>query len=160
GHDEDAEAERMVERPPGHLLEQIVAVRTRRRRNHVAHVSIEVDDAHGGGTVASQPSLGVGYDGAVAEGQGGRLDSRPQVAHSEPKASEDGPLRGAALAGRGDPPAPDGDRRGTGLERLASLRFTYFAIAAFMALYLLTIDGVERALLQHFRAGVERATRV
>ena len=40
-------------------------------------------------------------------------------------------------------PGPEGDRRapGAGLERLASLRFTYFAIAAFMVLYLVTIDG-------------------
>ena len=62
----------------------------------------------------------------------------------------------------GGAPEPEGDRRALGapLERLASLGFTYFAIAAFMVLYLVTIDWVERALLQHFRAGVERATRV
>ena len=57
---------------------------------------------------------------------------------------------------------PEGDRRapGTGLERLASLRFTYFAIALFMLAYLASIDGVERSLLASFRTGVERATRV
>jgi hypothetical protein len=69
----------------------------------------------------------------------------------------------AEAAGAGSPgtPGPD-DRRGsgTGLERLASLRFTYFAIAAFMVLYLVTIDWVERALLVSFREGVERVTRV
>src|SRR5262245_24999252 len=55
-----------------------------------------------------------------------------------------------------------GDRRtpGVRLERLASLGFTYFAIAAFMVLYLVSIDWVERLLLDHFRAGIERATRV
>jgi hypothetical protein len=61
-----------------------------------------------------------------------------------------------------DPPAgPEPDRRapGTGLERLASLRFTYFAIALFMLAYLASIDGVERALLASFRAGVEKRHR-
>jgi hypothetical protein len=66
-----------------------------------------------------------------------------------------------ATPGAGSPGAPDPvDRRGSGLERLASLRFTYLAIAAFMVLYLVTIDWVERALLLDFRTGVERATRV
>jgi hypothetical protein len=59
-------------------------------------------------------------------------------------------------------PGPEGDRRGpgTGLERLASLRFTYLAIAAFMVLYLVSIDWVERLLHESFRASVERATHV
>jgi hypothetical protein len=57
---------------------------------------------------------------------------------------------------------PQGDRRapGAGLERLASLRFTYFAIAAFMVLYLVSIDWVERILHERFRVAIERATRV
>ncbi len=69
----------------------------------------------------------------------------------------------AAAAVRPDSGAgPGGDRRapGSGLERLASFRVTYFAIAAFMALYIASIAGVERALHASFRAGVERATRV
>ena len=59
-------------------------------------------------------------------------------------------------------PGPEGDRRapGAGLERLASLRFTYFAIAAFMVLYLVSIDWVERLLQAHFRASIVAATRV
>jgi predicted nucleic acid-binding Zn-ribbon protein len=59
-------------------------------------------------------------------------------------------------------PGPEGDRRapGAGLEGLASLRFTYFAIAAFMVLYLVSIDWVERLLHENFRAAIERATRV
>ncbi len=59
-------------------------------------------------------------------------------------------------------PGPEGDRRapGAGLERLASLRFTYFAIAAFMVLYLVTIDWVERLLHESFRVAIERATHV
>jgi len=65
----------------------------------------------------------------------------------------------AAQPGSEGTPGPD-DRRGAGLERLASLGFTYFAIAAFMVLYLVSIDWVERLLLQSFRAGVEQATHV
>jgi hypothetical protein len=59
-------------------------------------------------------------------------------------------------------PGPEGDRRapGAGLEGLASLRFTYFAIAAFMVLYLVTIDWVERLLHEDFRESIELATRV
>jgi hypothetical protein len=59
-------------------------------------------------------------------------------------------------------PAPEGDRRapGAGLEGLASLRFTYFAIAAFMVLYLVSIDWIERVLHEHFRVAIELATRV
>jgi predicted nucleic acid-binding Zn-ribbon protein len=66
-----------------------------------------------------------------------------------------------AAAGTGSE-GPPGERRapGAGLERLASLGFTYFAIAAFMVLYLVSIDWVERLLHESFRAGVERATRV
>ncbi|TMA35247.1 MAG: hypothetical protein E6J87_04355 [Deltaproteobacteria bacterium] len=52
------------------------------------------------------------------------------------------------------------EQPGTGLERLASFRFTYLAIAAFMVLYLLSIDGVERALQASFRTGVQQAMRV
>jgi hypothetical protein len=68
------------------------------------------------------------------------------------------PMLAAAQPGSGGAPGPD-EWRG-GLERLASLGFTYFAIAVFMVLYLVSIDWVERLLLQHFRAGVEQATRV
>ncbi len=94
----------------------------------------------------------------------------------ETEASEGGPLHGragpsgmmgsvadgtlgAAHPGSGGAPGPD-DRRGTGLERIASLGFTYFAIAAFMVLYLVTIDWVERLLHERFRVGVERAMHV
>ena len=52
------------------------------------------------------------------------------------------------------------EQPGTGLERLASFRFTYFAIAVFMVLYLLSIEGVERALQHSFRIGVKHAMRV
>lgn len=59
-------------------------------------------------------------------------------------------------------PGPERDRRapGAGLERLASLRFTWFAIAAFMILYLVSIGAVERLLHASFRTEIERATRV
>jgi hypothetical protein len=68
----------------------------------------------------------------------------------------------AARPGTVGAPGPGDDHRapGTGLERLASLGFTYFAIAAFMVLYLVSIDWVERLLQVHFREGVENATRV
>jgi len=49
---------------------------------------------------------------------------------------------------------------GAGLDRLAPFRFTFLAIFAFMALYILTIEGVETALNHSFRNAVERATRV
>jgi hypothetical protein len=65
----------------------------------------------------------------------------------------------AAQPDSGGAPGPD-ERRGAGLERLASLGFTYFAIAVFMVLYLLSIAWVERLLLHSFRVGVEHATRV
>ena len=59
-------------------------------------------------------------------------------------------------------PGPEGDRRapGAGLEGLVSLRFTYLAIAAFMVLYLVSIDWVERLLHESFRVAIEHATRV
>src|SRR5262245_49390507 len=71
-------------------------------------------------------------------------------------------VEGMKRPGPGGAPEPEDDRRvgGAGLERLASLGFTYFAIAAFMVLYLVSIDWVERVLLQSFRTGVEHATRV
>jgi hypothetical protein len=67
---------------------------------------------------------------------------------------------GTTAAGAGPQGLPGDRRAGSGLERLASLGFTYFAIAVFMVLYLVSIDWVERVLLQHFRLGVEEATRV
>jgi hypothetical protein len=43
---------RAVERAPRHLLEQVIAVRAGRRRDHVAHVSVEIDDPHSGRDVS------------------------------------------------------------------------------------------------------------
>jgi len=55
---------------------------------------------------------------------------------------------------------PESGLRGIGFDRLASFRITYLAIFAFMMLYILSVEGVEAALFQHFREQVEAATRV
>ncbi|HEX5065276.1 MAG TPA: hypothetical protein VFY49_04120 [Myxococcota bacterium] len=46
------------------------------------------------------------------------------------------------------------------LDRLASFRFTYLAIFAFLLLYLLSIEASEALLDRHFRAEVREAVRV
>ena len=56
-------------------------------------------------------------------------------------------------------PAPPEEGAGT-LDRLASFRITYLAIFAFMMLYILSVEGVEEALQEGFREGIEIATRV
>jgi len=83
---------------------------------------------------------GVGMLGAVAEGT----------------------VTAGALSDSGVATAPEVERRtaGAGLDWRANFRRTGLAIAAFMLLYIATIEGVEAALDRDFRAGVVGATRV
>jgi hypothetical protein len=46
------------------------------------------------------------------------------------------------------------------LDRLASFRFTYLAIFAFLLFYLLSIEAADALLERHFRAAVHEAVRV
>jgi hypothetical protein len=46
------------------------------------------------------------------------------------------------------------------LERLASFRFAYLAIFAFLVAYVFTVQGLEELLRRHYQAGVEAAARV
>jgi hypothetical protein len=63
-------------------------------------------------------------------------------------------VQGDMAALRGAP------RSGSQLDRLASFRFTYLAVFAFLMLYLISIQVTEGLLLQHFRSAVREAVRV
>ncbi len=51
-------------------------------------------------------------------------------------------------------------RAPTPLERLASFRFAYLAIFAFVVAFVYTLRGIERALTAHFRAEVQAALAI
>lgn len=59
-----------------------------------------------------------------------------------------------------DPQGATEGALGAGLERLAGFRVTYLAIFAFMGLYILSVEGVERWLGGEFRERVAAATEV
>ncbi len=56
--------------------------------------------------------------------------------------------------------APSAATRASPLERLASFRFAYGAIFAFLVAYAFSVEGVERLLFQHFSDVTEVAVRV
>jgi len=66
------------------------------------------------------------------------------------------PIEGSPLPSRSPTPGPAaGATSGPSpLERLASFRFTYVAICAFIGLYLFSVKGLERALDDHFQERV------
>jgi hypothetical protein len=68
------------------------------------------------------------------------------------------------MAGSPDAPVqPGGEaRRGSPspLERIASFRFAYLAIFAFLVAYVFTIEGTQELLRRHFKTAVEAAVRV
>jgi hypothetical protein len=68
------------------------------------------------------------------------------------------------MVGSPDAPAqPGGEARRGGpspLERIASFRFAYLAIFAFLVAYVFTIEGAQELLRRHYKATVEAAVRV
>ena len=61
------------------------------------------------------------------------------------------------------PESPGGEGRRGGpspLERLASFRFTYLAIFAFLVAYVFTVEGLQELLRRHYRTAIEQAVRV
>jgi predicted nucleic acid-binding Zn-ribbon protein len=58
------------------------------------------------------------------------------------------------------PPQPAAERAASALERIASFRFAYLAIFAFLVAYVFTLRGLERALTAHFSSAVVAAARV
>jgi len=67
-------------------------------------------------------------------------------------------MMGKSLPSEGKPLPPAGP--GATLDRLASFRLTYAAIACFILLYVFTVKGVELVLARSFRSRVAEAVRV
>ena len=62
--------------------------------------------------------------------------------------------------GKPVPSSPASGAGGLGFDRIASFRFTYVAIVAFVLLYVFTVKGLEQVLRDHFEQAVEMAAQV
>jgi len=57
-------------------------------------------------------------------------------------------------------PTPEAERGPRPLERIASFRFAYLAIFAFLVTYVFTVEALEEVLRRYYRASVEAAVQV
>ena len=134
-----------AQRALGHAREQELAVARGAGRNHVAHVPIEIDDAH--------------LRATLAESRSGRAASRRPSQAREAVYALSAMAEASAPEGKSLPRSVVQAGAAT-LDRLASFRLIYVAIFVFALLYIASVQGAQALLQSHFRRAVEQAVRV